>query len=78
MQVRRDAAASPPSLRRPVIVVLRASDISSMLDHANLIEGQLETHGPGESEVTPSLTDDVFHRSSNWARGQLGIPLPPD
>jgi hypothetical protein len=28
--------------------------------------------------VTLSLTDDVFLRSYNWARLQLGIPLPPD
>jgi hypothetical protein len=26
--------------------------------------------------VRLSLTDDVFRRSSTWARLQLGIPLP--
>jgi len=38
----------------------------------------LEQHGPGEAEVALSLTDDVFLRSYNWARWQLGIPLPQD
>jgi len=37
----------------------------------------LERHGPGEPTVRLSLTDDVFRRSYNWARLQLGIPLPP-
>jgi hypothetical protein len=27
--------------------------------------------------VRLSLTDDVYLRSYNWARVQLGIPLPP-
>jgi hypothetical protein len=31
-----------------------------------------------ETVVTFSLTDDVYLRSYNWARVQLGIPLPPD
>ena len=30
------------------------------------------------SPVRLSLIDDVFLRSSNWARLQLGIPLPLD
>ncbi len=38
---------------------------------------QLERHGPDEPTVRLSLTDDVFLRSSTWARWQLGIPLPP-
>jgi hypothetical protein len=33
-------------------------------------------HGSDEATVRLSLTDDVFLRSSNWARWQLGIPLP--
>jgi hypothetical protein len=48
-----------------------------MLEHADHIERLLEQHGPGESTVRLSLTDDVFLRSSTWARVQLGIPLPP-
>jgi hypothetical protein len=49
-----------------------------MLEHANYLERQLERHGPDEATVRLSLTDDVFLRSSNWARWQPGIPLPPD
>jgi hypothetical protein len=49
-----------------------------MLGHANVIEEQLERHGPDEPSVRLSLTDDVVLRSSNWARWQLGIPLPVD
>jgi hypothetical protein len=30
-----------------------------------------------QSPVRLSLTDDVYLRSYNWARWQLGIPLPP-
>lgn len=48
--------------------------LPSMLDHADLIEEQLETHVPGAL----SLSDDVFHRTYNRARDQLRIPLPPD
>jgi hypothetical protein len=40
------------------------------------MERLLEQHGPGEPTVRLSLTDDVFLRSSNWARVQQGIPLP--
>jgi hypothetical protein len=47
-----------------------------MLEHANVIEELLERHGPDEPTVRLSLTDDVFLRSYNWARWQLGIPLP--
>ena len=47
-----------------------------MLEHANVIEAQLERHGPDEATVRLSLTDDVYLRSYNWARLQLGIPLP--
>ena len=47
-----------------------------MLQHADHIERLLEQHGPGESIVRLSPTDNVFLRSSTWARWQLGIPLP--
>jgi hypothetical protein len=47
-----------------------------MLEHADYLEQQLERHAPDEATVTLSLTDDVYLRSSNWARWQLGIPLP--
>jgi hypothetical protein len=49
-----------------------------MLEHADLLEQQLEEHPTDQAPVTLHLTDDVFLRSSNWARWQLGIPLPVD
>ena len=58
---------------RAVIAALRTKGLPSMLEHANVIEEQLERHGPDESTVRLSLTD---LRSSAWARWQLGIPLP--
>ena len=61
---------------RAVIAVLRAKGLLYMLEHADHLERQLERHGPDEAMVTLSLTDDVFLRSYNWARVQLGIPLP--
>ena len=62
---------------RAVIAVLREKAVPYMLEHANVIEEQLERHGPAEDTVRLSLTDDVFLRSYNWVRVQLGIPLPP-
>jgi hypothetical protein len=47
-----------------------------LLEHADALEQQLERHGPDEPRVRLSLTDDVSLRFSNWARWQLGIPLP--
>jgi hypothetical protein len=61
---------------RAVIAVLREKALPYMLEHADQLEQQLEQHGPGEPTVRLSLTDDVFLRSSNGARVQLGIPLP--
>jgi hypothetical protein len=61
---------------RAVIAVLREKALPSMLEHADRFEQQLERHGPDEPTVRLSLTDDVFLRSYNWARVQLGIPLP--
>jgi hypothetical protein len=63
---------------RAVIAVLRAKALPYMLEQADYIERQLEQHGPDEAMVALSLTDDVYLRSYNWARWQLGIPLPPD
>jgi hypothetical protein len=48
-----------------------------MREHADHMERLLEQHGPDEPTVRLSLTDDVFLRSYNWARWELGIPLPP-
>jgi hypothetical protein len=61
---------------RAVIHVLHASGLPYKRDHANQLERQLERHGPDEPTVRLSLTDDVFLRFYNWARVQLGIPLP--
>jgi hypothetical protein len=63
---------------RSVIAALRAKGLPYMLDHANLIEEQLEMHARGEPTVTLSLNDDVYHRSYNWVRWQLEIRLPPE
>ena len=59
-----------------VIAVLRASGLAYKREHADQLERKREQHGPDETTVTLSLTDDVFLRSYNWARWQLGIPLP--
>ena len=61
---------------RAVIAVPRAKALPSMLQHADHLERVLEQHGPDEVMVTLSLTDDAFLHSHNWARLQLGIPLP--
>ena len=61
---------------RAVIDALREKRLPYMLEHADHIERLLEQHGPDEATVRLSLTDDVFLRSSNWARVRLGIPLP--
>ena len=47
-----------------------------MREHADRLEQQLEQHPPNQATVTLHLTDEVFLRSDNWARVQLGIPLP--
>jgi hypothetical protein len=59
-----------------VIAVLREKALPYMLEHANELEQQLERHSPDQAMVTLHLTDDLFLRSYNWARWQLGIPLP--
>jgi hypothetical protein len=48
-----------------------------MLEHADQLEQHLEQHPPDRASVTVALTDDLFLRSYNWARLELGIPLPP-
>ncbi len=47
-----------------------------MREHVDQLKQQLETPPPDQETVTLHLTDDVFLRSYNWARVQLGIPLP--
>ena len=68
----------PWEARRAIIAALRASGLLSKRDYADELEQQREQHAPGQARVTLHLTDDVFLRSSNGARWQLGIPLPPD
>jgi hypothetical protein len=63
---------------RAVIALLRTTGLRYKMEHAEHIERLLEQHGPDEATVTLHLTDDVYVRSYNWARWQLGIPLPPD
>jgi len=63
---------------RAVIAVLRASGLAYKREHADQLERNLEQHGPDETTVPLSLTDDVFLRSYNWARWQVGIPLSPE
>jgi len=63
---------------RAVIAILREKAVPCMLEDADALEQQLERHGPDESTVLLSPTDDGFLRSSTWARWQLGIPLPVD
>jgi hypothetical protein len=61
---------------RTVIAALREKALPYMLEHADYLEQQLEHHGPDEATVRLSLTDNIFLSSYNWARVQLGIPLP--
>lgn len=61
---------------RAVIAVLRETALPSMLEHADVLARQVKQHGPGESTVRSSITDDVLPHSSTWARWQLGVPLP--
>jgi hypothetical protein len=62
---------------RAVIDALRTKGLPYMREHADHIEHLLDQHPP-DAVVRLSLTDDVYLRSYNWARVQLGIPLPPD
>jgi hypothetical protein len=62
---------------RAIIAVLRQKGVPYMLEHADHLERHLDQHPP-DAVVRLSLTDDVYLRSYNWARVQLGIPLPVD
>jgi hypothetical protein len=63
---------------RAIIAVLREKALPYMLEHADALEQQLEQHPPDQATVTLNLTEDQFLRSFNWARWQLGLPLPVD
>jgi hypothetical protein len=62
---------------RAVIDLLRTKPLPSMREHADVIERLLDRHVADEPMVTLHLTDDVYLRSYNGARLELGIPLPP-
>jgi hypothetical protein len=57
-----------------VIAMLRQRGIPHEHEHADLIEKLLETHAPSEEMVTLALSDDVYLRTYNWARLDLGCP----
>jgi hypothetical protein len=62
---------------RAVIDALRSKALPYMIEHADHLERRLDQHAP-DAMVSLSLTDDVYLRSYNWARVELGIPLSPD
>jgi hypothetical protein len=62
------AITLPRETWRAVLVVLRETGLPSMF----------EQQAPYEPTVRLSLTDADYLRSSNWARVQLGIPLPAE
>jgi hypothetical protein len=66
--------ALPWETWRAIIDVLRKQGRPSMLDHADQLEQQLDQHPPDQETVTLHLPNDLFLRSFNWARVQLGIP----
>jgi hypothetical protein len=47
-----------------------------MFAHADALEQQLERHALDQATGRLHVTDDLFLRSSTWARWRLGIPLP--
>ena len=71
-----NAVELPFETWRAVIDALRAKGLPYMREHADQLEQKLDQHPP-DAVVTLSLTDDVYLRSYNWARVELGIPLPP-
>ena len=62
---------------RTIIDALREKGLSYMLIHADTIERSLDQHPPHPPLVALYLSDDVYLRSFNWARLELGVPLPP-
>ncbi len=62
---------------RDIIAALYDTGLPYMREHADSLEQQLEQHAADEVLVRLSLTDDVYLRSYNWARVELGVPLPP-
>jgi len=71
-----NAVELPFEIWRAIIDALRQKGLPYMLEHADQLERQLGRHPP-DAVVRLSLTYDVYLRPYNWARVQLGIPLPP-
>ncbi len=69
--------ALPFETWRAVIETLRAKALPDMLEHASHLERQLDQHPADEPMVSLDLNHDLYHRSFNWARLELGLPLPP-
>ena len=70
------AVAWPWETWRAVTAVLREKSLPSMFAHADALEQQLERHALDQATGRLHVTDDLFLRSSTWARWRLGIPLP--
>jgi hypothetical protein len=71
-----NAITLPWEAWRAVIDVLRVKGLPYMQGHTDIIKRRLDQHAANEHTVTLHLTDDVYLRSYNWARLELGIPLP--
>lgn len=63
---------------RTMIRLLRTKGLPYMREHADRLERDLETHGPGEAVVTIAMSDDVYLRSYTYARVELGLPYQGD
>jgi hypothetical protein len=62
---------------RASIAVVRAKELTHMLEHADRLERQLDQYPPDAATVSLSLIDAALLRSSNWTRWQLGSPYHP-
>jgi hypothetical protein len=58
---------------RAIIDALRSKGLPYMRKHADHLEQRLDQYPP-DAMVSLSLTDDVYLRSFNWARLELGLP----
>jgi hypothetical protein len=63
---------------RAIIDMLREMELPYLREHADRIARLFDRHAADKPIVTLSRTDDVILWFCNWARWQLGIPLPPD
>jgi len=49
-----------------------------MVGHAARLERMLDATPAGRPTMRMSLSDDLYLRSFNWARLQLGVDLPDE